>query len=161
VGVLDDAIREHLDLKKRRGADPGEVEKQAAEALGPARREPAAEPAVEDVPAEAGEEQAVEDVPAAEAPIQLAEDLAPPPPAPEPIGEEEPIPDEEPPGAEVTQLHPVDEAIEPDEVPAEEQMVAPPAGEPDDSPLDFPTDKGDNDALWFEQPPRRDLDFDD
>src|SRR5581483_12019718 len=38
VGLLDDAIREHLDLKRRRGADPAEVERAEREALGPVRR---------------------------------------------------------------------------------------------------------------------------
>jgi len=51
MGLLDDAIREHLDLKRRRGADPGEVERDEHEALGPVRRNreaPAAsEPVVE------------------------------------------------------------------------------------------------------------------
>ncbi len=40
MGLLDDAIREHLDLKRRRGADPAEVERAEREALGPVRREP-------------------------------------------------------------------------------------------------------------------------
>jgi hypothetical protein len=40
MGLLDDAIREHLDLKRRRGADPGEVERAEREALGPVRRNP-------------------------------------------------------------------------------------------------------------------------
>jgi hypothetical protein len=40
MGVLDDAIREHLDLKRRRGADPTEIERLEREALGPVRREP-------------------------------------------------------------------------------------------------------------------------
>jgi hypothetical protein len=40
MGLLDDAIREHLDLKRRRGADPGEVEQAEREALGPVRRDP-------------------------------------------------------------------------------------------------------------------------
>jgi hypothetical protein len=39
MGLLDDAIREHLDLKRRRGADPGEIEREEAEALGPVRRD--------------------------------------------------------------------------------------------------------------------------
>jgi hypothetical protein len=39
MGLLDDAIREHLDLKRRRGADPAEVEKAEREALGPVRRD--------------------------------------------------------------------------------------------------------------------------
>jgi hypothetical protein len=38
MGVLDDAIREHLDLKRRHGAGEDEVRRQEEEALGPARR---------------------------------------------------------------------------------------------------------------------------
>jgi hypothetical protein len=40
MGLLDDAIREHLDLKRRRGADPAEIERAEQEALGPVRRGP-------------------------------------------------------------------------------------------------------------------------
>jgi hypothetical protein len=43
VGVLDDAIREHLDLKRRRGATDDELAQAEAEALGPARRGPSAD----------------------------------------------------------------------------------------------------------------------
>ena len=43
MGLLDDAIREHLDLKRRRGADPEEIERLEREALGPVRRGPEAE----------------------------------------------------------------------------------------------------------------------
>jgi hypothetical protein len=42
MGLLDDAIRDHLDLKRRRGADPSEVERAEREALGPVRRNPTA-----------------------------------------------------------------------------------------------------------------------
>jgi len=38
MGLLDDAIREHLELKRRRGADPTEIEREESEALGPVRR---------------------------------------------------------------------------------------------------------------------------
>lgn len=38
MGILDDAIREHLELKRRRGADPAEIERLEREALGPVRR---------------------------------------------------------------------------------------------------------------------------
>src|SRR5579859_3719841 len=38
MGLLDEAIREHLELKRRRGADPTEVERLEREALGPVRR---------------------------------------------------------------------------------------------------------------------------
>jgi hypothetical protein len=40
MGLLDDAIREHLDLKRRRGGDPTEIERAERDALGPVRRGP-------------------------------------------------------------------------------------------------------------------------
>jgi hypothetical protein len=40
MGLLDDAIRDHLDLKRRRGADPADIERAEREALGPVRRGP-------------------------------------------------------------------------------------------------------------------------
>jgi hypothetical protein len=40
MGLLDDAIREHLDLKRRHGADPADIERAEREALGPVRRGP-------------------------------------------------------------------------------------------------------------------------
>jgi hypothetical protein len=42
MGLLDDAIREHLDLKRRSGGDPAEIERLEREALGRVRREPTA-----------------------------------------------------------------------------------------------------------------------
>ena len=39
MGLLDDAIREHLELKRRRGADDEEVTRLEQEALGPPQRE--------------------------------------------------------------------------------------------------------------------------
>jgi hypothetical protein len=38
MGDLDDAIREHLELKRRRGADPDEVAREEQEALSPVTR---------------------------------------------------------------------------------------------------------------------------
>ena len=38
MGLLDEAIREHLELKRRRGADSAEITRQEQEAFGPARR---------------------------------------------------------------------------------------------------------------------------
>ena len=35
MGLLDDAIRDHLELKRRRGADPGEIAREEREALEP------------------------------------------------------------------------------------------------------------------------------
>jgi hypothetical protein len=39
MGLLDDAIREHLELKRLRGADPGDVAREEDAALGPVRRQ--------------------------------------------------------------------------------------------------------------------------
>jgi hypothetical protein len=39
MGLLEEAIREHLELKRLRGADPGEVAREQREALDPPRRE--------------------------------------------------------------------------------------------------------------------------
>jgi hypothetical protein len=39
MGMLNDAIREHLELKRLRGADPGEVAREERDALGPMQRE--------------------------------------------------------------------------------------------------------------------------
>ena len=39
MGLLDDAIREHLELKRKHGAAEEELQRQEEEALGPARRE--------------------------------------------------------------------------------------------------------------------------
>ncbi|MFZ2113214.1 MAG: hypothetical protein WAU77_05725 [Solirubrobacteraceae bacterium] len=38
MGLLDDAIREHLELKRLRGADPGVVAREEKDALGPVPR---------------------------------------------------------------------------------------------------------------------------
>jgi hypothetical protein len=43
MGLLDDAIREHLELKRRHGADPAEVARQQREALDVGASEPIAE----------------------------------------------------------------------------------------------------------------------
>ncbi len=76
MGLLDDAIREHLDLKRRRGADPTEVERAEQEALGPVRRGPEPEPAEVAAGAEAAydleEEQAWEEEPFGEEPDAFA-----------------------------------------------------------------------------------------
>jgi hypothetical protein len=55
MGLLDDAIREHLELKRRAGADPGEIARTENEALAPVV--PAVDSAQEDVAvAQEGEE---------------------------------------------------------------------------------------------------------
>ena len=108
MGLLDDAIKEHLELKRRHGADPGEVARLEHEALGPARRDPAPaaveDPiAAEQAPAPApiedddlffddtGEHDEVPAEERLEAPIHHVE------PEPEPVAREAPAPAPEPP----------------------------------------------------------------
>jgi hypothetical protein len=107
MGLLDDAIKEHLELKRRHGADPGEVARLEHEALGPARRDPApaaveepvaAEPAPEPPPADDpyfdddADEVTAED--RLEAPVHHVER------EPEPRSAAEPEPEPEPPAGE-------------------------------------------------------------
>jgi hypothetical protein len=54
MGILDEAIREHLDLKRRRGAEDDELKELEDEAFGPPGR-PAAPGADESVPSPQGE----------------------------------------------------------------------------------------------------------
>jgi hypothetical protein len=74
MGVLDDAIREHLDLKRKHGVPEEELQRQEEEALGPVRREVA--PPEEDESSGDGEV-------AAEAPDVAAEGAAEPAAGPE------------------------------------------------------------------------------
>src|SRR3954467_7741099 len=74
MGLLDDAIREHLELKRRHGADPDEVTRQEREALGAPARGEFAKPAGE------GEQNEAPEAPAAEEPATAAA-LEPEPPA--------------------------------------------------------------------------------
>src|SRR4051812_31810869 len=74
MGLLDDAIKEHLELKRRRGADAEEVTRQQQEALGaPERAEFAdAAPAEEPVPAEEAPAAEPEPEPEPEIPLDQA-----------------------------------------------------------------------------------------
>jgi hypothetical protein len=47
MGLLDDAIRDHLELRRLRGADPGDVARAEQDALGPAGGESGSEPSVQ------------------------------------------------------------------------------------------------------------------
>ncbi|HWI07214.1 MAG TPA: hypothetical protein VNT54_06820 [Solirubrobacteraceae bacterium] len=90
MGLLDDAIREHLELKRRRGADAGEVARLETEALGPVRRSAEGVPEMADTfdSGEDAEEEAGAPPPFAHdrpsvtpPPTREAADLAPPPEA--------------------------------------------------------------------------------
>jgi hypothetical protein len=141
MGVLDDAIREHLDLKRRRGADPAEVERAEREALGPVRRAPVESTDGElelHPPVELEDEYAVEEHEEWEEPYEdgaaahepLAPELyAPGPPAPEPYAPESPEPEPLPPEPPVAAPEPL--AAAPSE-PLAPEPPAPPPAEPDD-----------------------------
>jgi hypothetical protein len=147
MGLLDDAIREHLELKRRRGADPAEVEKQEREALGPVGAAAAVEEHAPAVVEEPPDDVAREEPPHAAVydddpdPFEDAH-AAHPPDAPRPAAG----PDREP-------------EPEPEQPTREDE----PAGEEGEDVLDetpeFLQEAPEHDRLWFEQRPPRDFDF--
>ena len=150
MGLLDDAIREHLELKRAHGASEDEIVRAEQEALAPARRDPSAEAAAPagDLPEETPEGAAE---PVAEAPL----DEAPPPVAEEPAEDAPPPPIEavpteeheiEPAAAELEEPAPADSIADEatrirevmpheDELPHEDESELPPAG---DGPVEAP-----------------------
>ena len=97
MGLLDDAIREHLDLKRKHGAPEQEIASKAAEALGPARREAPARVREEPLGGRAEEGRAA----TAEEPRpgRPRESQPPPPESPPAASPQEPARAEEPPAA--------------------------------------------------------------
>jgi hypothetical protein len=184
MGLLDDAIKEHLELKRRHGADPGEVARLEHEALGPARRDPAPAAVEEPVAAdpapvadddlfvdETGEHDEVIAEERLEAPIHHVE------PEPEPVAQapapEPPIEVEQP--TRQFSLEEVQAATSGPEAPAEPpppaeaeaapaEDVVPADDEPDSDDVleetpEFLQETPEHDRLWFEQKPPRDFDF--
>lgn len=66
MGLLDEAIREHLELKRRRGADPGEIARAEHEALEPIFPEGSSTPDGEVTQSPPGESEPHEELPYAE-----------------------------------------------------------------------------------------------
>jgi hypothetical protein len=142
MGLLDDAIREHLQLKRQHGADPNEIERQEREALGaPRQAEFAATPEEGD-----GEPSATPEAEPAEAVAEAPETVDEPPPgADEPPAEpvEEPVMRADEPVVEAADPVDAGEEREPfdiealdapaDEVASREPEVPPP-GEPAGAP---------------------------
>ena len=133
MGILDDAIREHLELKRKHGVPEEEVERQEEEALGPARRDVAQQSEDGEIAADAVDDTSLfdgdqGDVPAAEAPA-VADDetaIAEPPATEEPSAAE--APPAEPPAAEAKPAEPFLE-VEPEPEPHTE--MEPTAAEPE------------------------------
>jgi hypothetical protein len=137
MGLLDDAIREHLELKRQHGADPEEVARQEREALG-SPRGGEAPPAPDDTAAVAAGDELPEGEPGE------PEEPAPGEPAAAPGYDEDPWleEDESPPAP------PAEAAAEP----AAEDVL-------EETP-DFLQETPEHDRLWFEQKPPRDFDWD-
>jgi hypothetical protein len=173
MGTLDDAIREHLELKRRLGAPENELEQKEAEAFGPIGARPP-------VTAAAPPETAADEPPEPEAlePEVATEHAESAEPAPaEPAGgwtdegvldRDEVLPEDS--------LEPNGSYAAPDPLPAprkapgpredppddwEEEGEDPPAGEDvlEETP-EFLEETPEHDRLWFEQKPPKDFDFD-
>jgi hypothetical protein len=165
MGVLDEAIREHLELKRRHGADPGEVARLEHEALGPARREA--------VPVAPGED-AVDDE------HELVEDEAPGDPDAyvptdedehvealvedeEPVYDEDLLDEEDEPPPPVTETDQPTVAFDVTQPEGTEGAgnAEDPEGEHDEleETPEFLQETPEHDRLWFEQKPPKDFDF--
>jgi len=163
MGLLDDAIREHLELKRRRGADAEEVTRLEQEALGPPQRGEFAGATAPAEPAEGADA----------APDRAEEAAAPdhPEPEPEPEPEDEPaarvapawLDDEEPAEAAPEEPDPDDEVVARAQSTVEFAAPAEPDPEGEDvleETPDFLQETPEHDRLWFEQKPPRDFDLD-
>ena len=157
MGLLDDAIREHLELKRRRGADPDEVARQEDEALGDPRSGEFATPDAESAqPTEpAAEDDAEHGEPEPPAAIAAPADPEPAPEDEEPWLEDDPIEpaDGQPTAAfEPAAPDPEPEVVRPDDEPGADEDVL------EETP-EFLQETPEHDRLWFEQKPPRDFDF--
>jgi hypothetical protein len=182
MGLLDEAIKEHLELKRRRGADPTDIEREEREALGPVRRIAEEGPGGEDTERESEEahdegesapptHDVFDDQPGIEDhgfgdEEGLEEDTAPHSVVPR----SDPVESEEPAGesgaVSLGYEKPVSPAYEDDDGPetAEYDVEAGHHEGEDDDMLEetpeFLQDAPEHDRLWFEQRPPRDFDFD-
>jgi len=138
MGLLDDAIREHLELKRQRGADAVDISREESEALGPVRRGPDRAPDLlgTSVPGEAPAE--VEPG----APSWDSEQTA--------VLGPTPVPDDDPPASLSAYAPPPAPAFEPPAPPATTGYEPPPvpAYEP---PLTSPPPPAEPERPWFER----------
>ena len=167
MGLLDDAIREHLELKRKHGANPEDVARQEQEALGPGQRNEFAQPETATAAPRRGRGRGgaarsarggrAAGVRAARGPVDE-------------LPEGEPGIPEEPPSAQAPGYDEdpwLDD--EPDEVPADEALAGAPApsrrgrrrgGGRARGDARLPPETPEHDRLWFEQKPPRDFDWD-
>lgn len=177
MGLLDDAIRQHLDLKRRTGADERQLAQLEHEAFGPIRRgDPALDVAPPAVPESPAEEFAADEV------LEYEVSSADPAPAAhdEPAwdaGLEIELADEaewelEPAASEPVEAQPLDQPTSAyslddleeldvvDPAPADAPASATP-GEHDvlEETPEFLEETPEHDRLWFEQKPPKDFEF--
>jgi hypothetical protein len=171
MGLLDDAIREHLELKRRRGADPEEVAREQREVLDV---DPQANP-------DGAETAAADSSPPSEAPVEAAGAstgasdpaldsdagvAAEQPQQAATLGETAELDMSsvlsEESHAPVAAVTPVEEDSLEWEVPSEAAEDAPEEQAEDvlEETPEFLRDTPEQDRLWFEQRPPRDFDFD-
>jgi len=151
MGILDEAIKEHLELKRQHGAGESELKQLEDEAFGAAER-PGEEESAAEAPTEymtAPEQEPAEPEPAGEAPpgrrppADIAGLQEPPPPAePEP---QEPAEEEEAPALEHEAIPEAESAAEPQpesapEPPSEPEPPSGPATEERESIAEQPTE---------------------
>jgi hypothetical protein len=187
MGLLDDAIRQHLELKRQHGASEEELQRQEDEALGPARRDVApAGSSDEDRELELEEAESADRDPleedAAELYGQDDESLEPETPmrAPEsdsaaapdtPLDRGEqpdlqddlegvPEPEGMPPFDAESAFEEFGEEEEPEDPEAPEDQSEGEDGDVLEDTPDFLQETPEHDRLWFEQKPPRDFDFD-
>ncbi len=162
MGMLDDAIREHLDLKRRQGADAAQIAQLEAEALGGAKDEqPEEEPEGAVLVADDSEQPAAPPIDS-QATEQFTADevvealLVEPEPAAEVV---EATPEAEPePVVEAEAVVEAEVEAEPAAEPVE-QAAAPEALDELEATPDFLEETPEHDRLWFERKPPRDFDF--
>jgi hypothetical protein len=136
MGVLDDAIREHFELKRKHGAPEEELQRQEEEALGPVRREVAPPDELE---VEGDGEPAPEPEPVPEPEESIAEPAEPVAEPAEPVAEPA-----EPPSFDAETSLLIEPRAEP--FPEEEAPAVPQAAEPIE-PLPEPEESEEDDAL--------------
>jgi hypothetical protein len=161
MGTLDDAIREHLELKRRLGASEEELKEKETEAFGAGgpRMAPGPEsPATDEAPAQVSDQadasapgpetegwarpddELLEDEVLPEDSLERNGSLAPPPPVERHVAPEQEEPHEDP----------FDEWDE-EPAPTEDVLQETP---------EFLEETPEHDRLWFEQKPPKDFDFD-
>lgn len=181
MGLLDDAIREHLELKRRRGADPSEVAREEHEALDA----PVQGPSAEDIALDGESASAAPLVdppsmiapPVAAVPVDEGAGIAPQPSPDEPsdmavggetaeldmssvLGDEHEDAPRQAAAADTPAAQ--EDSLEwemPGETATAEEVEEPAEDVLEETP-EFLRDTPEQERLWFEQRPPRDFDFD-